>query len=634
MIGRGYAAFGAILFTVAAACTGGPDPQLPSPSGPTESIPLGGTLRVVVPVSSFALLPTQDPGMLDPQKTPTVASEMYGVVRCCLARTLLSHNGRSTAEGGSELHPDLAASLPEIAPDGLTWTFTLKKGLRYGPPLNDVEITAPDFVRAFHRLLTSRVDPDGYGSLLFADVDGAGEYARGEADSISGLETPDDHTLVIRLTRPAGDLGARLAIPLVSPLPPNTLDPDAPFGVAQGHDDGYGRFLVSSGPYMVEGSERLDFGVPPPDQVPLPGLVPGESLSLVKNPSWDPGTDDLRPAYPDRIQLVVVDSLDTALAALDAGRTDLVWNYTSPPTVPPAVVAEYRADPSRGHPHVNSIDTVRGIAMNLAVPPFDDIHVRRALSYAIDKQRLVQIHGGPLAAGVAGHMAPDSVEANLLLDYDPYATAEHRGDVAAARDEMADSGYDTDGDGRCDATSCRNLRAITRDPYGPIARAVGGDLRAIGITLQVDVLDVGGFFETFADPRQRVPLAVGIGWQKGYVSASSFFYEQFYGPVAITQNSANGSLVGATPEQLSGWGYGEGVETPSIDDRIEACLPLAGTAAFECWAALDQYVMQNVVPWVPYAFDKFVALTSTRVVNYSFDQLSLTPALDRIAVSG
>jgi hypothetical protein len=44
--------------------------------------------------------------------------------------------------------------------------------------------------------------------------------------------------------------------------------------------------------------------------------------------------------------------------------------------------------------------------------------------------------------------------------------------------------------------------------------------------------------------------------------------------------------------------------------------------------------MQNVVPWVPYALDKFVAVTSTRVLSYSFDQLTVTPALDQIAVGG
>lgn len=65
----------------------------------------------------------------DPQK------EYYSVTwswyRCCLLRTLLSYTGRTTAEGGTELQPDIASALPEISSDGLTYTFTLKSGINY-----------------------------------------------------------------------------------------------------------------------------------------------------------------------------------------------------------------------------------------------------------------------------------------------------------------------------------------------------------------------------------------------------------------------------------------------------------------------------------------------------------------------
>jgi hypothetical protein len=71
---------------------------------------------------------------------------------------------------------------------------------------------------------------------------------------------------------------------------------------------------------------------------------------------------------------------------------------------------------------------------------------------------------------------------------------------------------------------------------------------------------------------------------------------------------------------------------PSIDDRIDACLPLVGAAQFECWAALDQYVMENVVPVVPYAFDNYPSIMSARVVSYDYDQLWASPAWDRIAL--
>ncbi len=48
-------------------------------------------------------------------------------------------------------------------------------------------------------------------------------------------------------------------------------------------------------------------------------------------------------------------------------------------------------------------------------------------------------------------------------------------------------------------------------------------------------------------------------------------------------------------------------EVPNVDDRVEACLPLVGSAQFECVASADQYLMENVVPWVPYSQDRYAA---------------------------
>ena len=65
--------------------------------------------------------------------------------------------------------------------------------------------------------------------------------------------------------------------------------------------------------------------------------------------------------------------------------------------------------------------------MNLAVPPFDDIHVRRALNYALDKQRLVELQGGPSAAEPVGHLASDRDEDNLLARLRPVRDAGGQG---------------------------------------------------------------------------------------------------------------------------------------------------------------------------------------------------------------
>ena len=131
------------LALLATACGGGGgDGQGPDETGaPAGEAPVGGTLRLAL-VSDVT-------AAFDPQKEYySVAWEFY---RCCLLRTLMSFNGQPTEEGGNEVLPDLAAAQPEVSADGLEWTFTIEPGIAYAPPLDDVTVTAQDFIRALER---------------------------------------------------------------------------------------------------------------------------------------------------------------------------------------------------------------------------------------------------------------------------------------------------------------------------------------------------------------------------------------------------------------------------------------------------------------------------------------------------
>ena len=577
--------------------------------------------------NAFGMFGDGDDSALDPHRDWPAPYDTWELMRCCLARTLLSTNGRSTDLGGARLHPDVAAEMPEVSSDGLTWTFRLRQGLRYAPPLADVEVTAPDFIRSFHRLLAPAYAEDYFPSL-FTDIVGAAEYRAGESSTIAGFESPDLHTLVIRLTEPAGDLAARLATPVAIPVPPSPRDPNALNGAADGHDQDYGRFFVSSGPYMIEGAERLDLSLLPDQQEPVAGLVSGWSLSLVPNPSWSPTTDRLRVARHARIELFVRPTLENAIAELKLGTADVLVNTNIDPPVPPEVAAEVAANPELGRVHINESGSIFGASMNLAAPPFDDIHVRRAVSHAINRAAVVDILGGPLRYRVAHHVVPDSMEDNLLLDYRPFGSADETPDLAAARAEMAQSAYDTDGDGMCDAPACSGVFSgvVDDEVLRQMAESIRSDLAQIGIHLADDY---GDPFEALFDPTLHMALFVGHGWGRDYLSASNFFVGQFYSPVT---GGANGSLIGATPEQLAEWGY-EATSVPNVDTRVEACVPLAGAAQFECWAALDQHLMENIVAQVPAASGVMPILVSRRVTRYVWDELVTAPSYDQIELA-
>ena len=141
---RGMAVVG-VLALVAAACggnnnNGGGSSGAPSSSG-TANFVKGGTLNIVQEGDVSA---AYDP-----------AKEYYQVsfehFKCCLARMLFSTNGLGIDQGGGQLRPDLAASMPTVSSDGLTWTISIKPGIKYAPPFQNVEVTAQDFIRAMMR---------------------------------------------------------------------------------------------------------------------------------------------------------------------------------------------------------------------------------------------------------------------------------------------------------------------------------------------------------------------------------------------------------------------------------------------------------------------------------------------------
>jgi peptide/nickel transport system substrate-binding protein len=588
----------------------------------------GGTLRVGI-VDWF--------NGYDPQALRNASVE-FELGRCCLSRTLLSYNGRPTEEGGATLRPDLAKELPTVSDDGLTWTFHIKEGLHYGPPLQDVEIVAQDFIRSMKRNLAP-VPPTypfggdylgGYFASYFdGEIEGTREYVQGNVDNISGLEATDDHTLVVHLTSPTGDLGYRFAQPPTAPLPPNPADPSAALGVAEGHEDHYGRFQVSSGPYMIEGSEDMDFSLPPDKQQPPSGFG-NFTFTLVRNPSWEPSSDDLRAAYADRIVIVASGDEELAQRMVVNGDLDLLFD-TSPH---PDAVRELRSDPEMSERvYFGTRDLINFISMRLALPPFDDLHVRKAINYATDKQALLDRYqdSGRIVA-ITGHIAPDSEENNLLVDYDPYRTQESRGSVTKARAEMALSTYDRDGDGVCDASACKNVKVLVRSEIGPgLPTSFTTNLRRIGITLRPRSLDEESFFNFISNTRNKVPMWIGDGWTKDYPSASTFFPPLFTGKGNVGEG--NWSFVGATPADLRRLGYEPIRGIPNVDDRINECLDLLFDSQVECWAQLDQYMMENVVPWVPLFNELTVRTVSERVESLSFDQFVSMPALERIELT-
>jgi len=381
---------------------------------------------------------------------------------------------------------------------------------------------------------------------------------------------------------------------------------------------------------MIEGADALDFTRAPAEQLPVSGLVPGESLTLVRNPAWKETLDPLRPALADRIEFFAVPTSAEGVTALLEGRAEL-FVVTPFGYVPPDAADQIRASGGLARLHVNQSDFISQILINTAQPPFDDLHVRRAANYIVNKARLVELVTMGFPIRPAHHLVPDAMEDNLLVDYRPYASPGDAGDLEAAKREMALSTYDSNGDGLCDAPECVGVTILSRDRPAGIGQSVREDLAQIGIEGTLDIRDTEEFFDIFADPTRHVGVYASLAWAKDVMSPAGFFLGQFYGPESFGDLSGNGALVGATPEDLREWGYGD-VEVPNVDQRIEACLPLTGAASFECWAGLDQYMMENVVPSIPFGLG-LGTIGASSGVEFVWDQLATAPSYDSIAVN-
>jgi peptide/nickel transport system substrate-binding protein len=298
------------------------------------------------------------------------------------------------------------------------------------------------------------------------------------------------------------------------------------------------------------------------------------------------------------------------------------------------VIRQWHDDPTLNpRLHLNPDDAEQFISLNLTQPPFDDVHVRRALNWVMDKRALQQAWGGPLAGSIATHVVPDTMLNLRLQGYDPYRTPGDRGSVAKAKAAMRGSRYDTRHDGSCSAPQCKHVVLLAGEEAldDAVVRVIVKSAKKIGITIQVRAL--GGAYPALQTPRNNVPIAEFPGWAKDYADPSTFLDPLFDGRGIVARGNTNYSLLGITPATAKRVGVtGSVAAVPSVDGRLDRCAALSGRPRLACYAQLDRYLMTTVVPWVPYRATFAEDITSAAVTKWGFDQFSGATAWAHVAV--
>jgi YVTN family beta-propeller protein len=290
---------------------------------------------------------------------PSVSYESYSFAIPSLTNDGLVAFKHVGGSDGSTLVPDVASSLPLPTDAGKTYTFELRSGIRYA---TGQVVRAEDFQRAVERLFMLSSPFRGY----FTGIVGGARCAESPetCDLSKGIVVDNAARLVtFRLVAPDPDFLYKLTFPATNPVPPGV--PKRGVGT---------RPMPGTGPYKIA------------------RYVPKRELVFVRNPFFRVWSQAAKPAgYPDRIVWRLDVKEDAATRAVEKGEADVAYDF-----VPPALLTEVRTRYA-SQLHVDPIPGTYFYLLNARVPPFDDVRVRRALNYAVDRDAVIEIAG----AGVA-----------------------------------------------------------------------------------------------------------------------------------------------------------------------------------------------------------------------------------------
>lgn len=460
-------------------------------------------------------IPTLDPALGEDNTAIQILEATY------IGLTTLSDVDASTEPG--------VASDWTISEDGLTYTFNLIPQIpwvRFNLDSGQVEqimdesgnpryVTANDFVYGWKRTL----DPataSPYAATLAPWVVGGVEFLNGEgsADTVQ-VTALDDNTLQVVSPRPGVFVPAIYGLWMARPQPQWAIEE-------------YGADWIEPGNYPTYGPFALK------------EWLHDESLTLIKNPLW-PGTDYVPQAKLDEVVFTMLDE-SVQLANFEAGTQDAIIHRA----VPASDIPRIQSDPILSELyHVAPDYGVLYYGFNVLKPPFDNAHMRRAFSYAVDRQAIVDnvVRGGQEPAHWftrPGVVASPTLETNpdLGIFYDPDKAVE---ELQLALDEMGLSSVD-------------ELPPITMmhndsDIWAQVAQATQQMwAETLGIEVQIASMEWAVYLDTLDND---APQIYRIGWGIDYPDAHNFLYDVYHSTSANNYTNWTNEEFDALVEQAA-----------------------------------------------------------------------------------
>jgi peptide/nickel transport system substrate-binding protein len=421
-----------LLSSVVAGCAPAPAPTEVAPSGTATSASAATAAPSPTPTAVpkggkliFGL--SWEPAGADPHVTSSPQGRM-------LARLVFDTLVVSAPDG--TMYPSLATDW-EMSDDGLTYTFHLRQDVHFhdGNPFN-----AEAVKYSLDRIVDPATKSEIAASLL-------GPY--------ESTEVVDDYTVRVHLSEPFGPFMTVLTIPFIA-----MVSPEAAEKWGEDFDD----HLVGTGPFIFKEWVRADH------------------WTLERNPDYNWAPEFYKhqgPAYLDEIVFKFIPEATVRVGTLTTGETQMIVD------VPPLDYHVLNADDAYVTYQGIQPGVPCSVAMNVTREPLDDVRVRQAIEYAIDRSSIVDTLFLRLWPVAYAPLSPTS------LGYWPGAEQMYGYDPDKAMSLLDEAGWvDTDGDGIRDKDG-KPLRlwwpVYTYQRMNEMAEMVQAQLKEVGIDVNVEV---------------------------------------------------------------------------------------------------------------------------------------------------
>ena len=472
--------------------------------------------------------------------------------------------------------PDLAASKPEISSDLKAITVKIKPNVKFSPPVNRA-VTSKDVKYAFDRFFSANVS--GQYPSYFSSLEGAPSTPTKGVKSIAGVTTPDDQTIVFKLSRPeAVSVSAALVMPITMPVPEeyaSKFDAKNP--------STYNSHVVATGPYMVKNDASGN----------TVGYQPGKSIDLVRNPNWDK-TTDYRPAYVDEIQMTTNES-DASIAAQQV----LTGSHMTLDSDPPAAQLRDAVTSKKGQFVQVPSGGYRWLPLNTTIKPLDNINVRKAILAAFDREAVRRVRGGRFIGDIATHFLPPGIpgfeEAGGIKGPPLDFLANPRGDLTLATNYMKKAGYPS---GRYTGNDDLLLVTSNADPGKSQAQVAQAQLEKLGLKVTLRTVPQDSMYTEWCQvPAKQVAICGDAAWFKDFLDPQSMLEVTFKGS-NIVKAGGNNNLAQLNDQQ--------------VDAAMDKATLLQGAARLDAWGNVDKMITATAAA-VPLVWDKTTLIWSKDV---------------------